>query len=56
MATFILEWVADGEVEAEAVFETWYVEVAALACIVGGVNADAQVGTKHEHILSLIHI
>ena len=41
--------------EAEAVFETWHVEVAALACIVGGVNADPQVGTMHEHILIEAH-
>ena len=44
-----LEGVADGEVEGEAVLEFGDVVVAALAGVIGGVDADTQVGTNDEH-------
>ena len=43
------EGVADGEVEGEGVLEGGEVEVAALAGVVGGVEADAEVGAENEH-------
>lgn len=35
--------------EGQAVFELGDVVVSALACIVGGMDANAQIGTNHDH-------
>ena len=44
------ERIADGEVECEAVLERGHVVIAAAAGLVRGMDANAEVGTKHEHV------
>lgn len=43
------EGVADGEVEGEGVLEGGEVVVAGFAGVVGGMEADAEVGAEHQH-------
>ena len=45
----ISDGVADGEVEVEGLPEGFHVVVAAVAGVVGSVDADAEVAAKHQH-------
>lgn len=46
----MLKWVADSEVESESVFEFGDVVIARLACVVGCMNADAEVEAEDEEL------